>query len=58
MNYMISFVCGDHHTQRKLTENGEITVGSSKKDTIFCQQYKAEQISVKSRNGAVNIESK
>lgn len=58
MNYMISFVCGDHHTQRKLTENGEITVGSSKKDTIFCQQYKAEQISVKSRNGAVDIECK
>lgn len=58
MNYMISFVCGGHHTQRKLADKGEITIGSSKKDTIFCQGYKPEQISVKNRGGAVDIECK
>lgn len=58
MNYMISFVCGEHHTRRKLADKGEITIGSSKKDTIFCQNYKAEQISVKNKGGAVDIECK
>lgn len=58
MNYTISFICGEHYTQYTVAEKSEITIGSSKKDNIFCNEFKSEQITIKNKSGKLSIDTK
>ncbi|MGN1419674.1 MAG: type VII secretion protein EssC [Acutalibacteraceae bacterium] len=57
MNYIVSFIYKNHFIQEKIDEGGKITVGSSSKDTFYCEDYKKSQIIIKN-NGQLSVKDK
>ncbi|MCH5314367.1 MAG: type VII secretion protein EssC [Eubacterium sp.] len=57
MNYIISFIYKNHFTQKRLEDGGKLTIGSSSKDTINCEDYKSSQLTLKNK-GILTIKDK
>lgn len=57
MEYIVSFVIGNHFDQKILSDRQEITIGSSSKDDMICDKYKSSQLTIKNKYG-VSISSK
>ena len=47
MNYIVSFVYKNHFKQVSMKDGEKITIGSSSKDTIYCEDYKKSQFTIK-----------
>ena len=57
MNYIVSFLYKNHFAQKRLEDGGKLTIGSSSKDTINCEDYKSSQLTLKNK-GLLTIKDK
>lgn len=58
MDYIVSFIYGNHFNQEKIENSEKITIGSSHKDSIYCNDYKSSQITFKNKNSKISANSK